>query len=58
MLLSFFDVVLSLGISNTGANGLQIVGDTLMENYYVVFDQKNTRIGWAPVSDQCGQVRA
>ncbi len=47
-----------LGIDNTGPQGLQIVGDTLMSNYYTVFDQTNQRIGWAPVSSQCGNIRA
>jgi hypothetical protein len=46
-----------LGIDNTGTGGLFIVGDTLLENYYVVFDQQNTRIGWAPVSSQCGNIQ-
>ncbi len=45
-----------LGIDNTGPQGLQIVGDTLLENYYTVFDQTNQQIGWAPVSSQCGNI--
>ena len=47
-----------LGISSTGAGGLFIVGDTLIERYLVVFDQTNQKIGWAPVSDQCGNIKA
>jgi len=46
-----------LGIASTGPQGLQIVGDTLLENYYTVFDQVNQRIGWAPVSNACGNVQ-
>ena len=47
-----------LGISSTGPQGLQIVGDTLLENYLTVFDQTNQKIGWAPVSNQCGNIQA
>jgi len=45
-----------LGVANTGPQGLMIVGDTLMMNYYVVFDQTNQQIGWAPVSSSCGNI--
>lgn len=45
-----------LGIDNTGPGGLQIVGDTLMENYLTVFDLQNQQIGWAPVSSKCGNL--
>eukprot|EP01104_Vermistella_antarctica_P006494 TRINITY_DN17194_c0_g1_i1.p1 TRINITY_DN17194_c0_g1~~TRINITY_DN17194_c0_g1_i1.p1 ORF type:complete len:453 (+),score=111.71 TRINITY_DN17194_c0_g1_i1:160-1518(+) len=45
-----------LGISPTGSAGaLQILGDTLMQNYYAVFDVVNHQIGWAPVNrSACG----
>lgn len=33
-----------------------IVGDTLMQNYLVVFDHSLARIGFAPVSKQCGNI--
>ena len=46
-----------LGISPTGQQGLFIIGDTMMQNYYVIFDQTNQQIGWAPVSSTCGNIR-
>jgi hypothetical protein len=36
-----------LGVLNTGPVGNLIVGDVLMQNYYVIFDRQNKRIGWA-----------
>lgn len=45
-----------LGVGVVGG-GLQIIGDTLMQNYLVVFDVENSRIGWAPVNtDTCGSL--
>lgn len=46
----------SFGVRDTGATGFLIVGDTTMENYYVAFDRKQHRIGWAPRTDACGSV--
>ncbi len=46
-----------LGVAPTGPQGLFIVGDTLLMNYYTVFDQGNQQIGWAPVSSQCGNLK-
>jgi hypothetical protein len=43
-----------LGIRDTGPGGFTIIGDTSMSNYYVVFDNEQTRIGWAKVSPACG----
>jgi len=40
-----------LGVLDTGAKGNFIVGDVLMQNYYVAFDMANKRIGWAPVNE-------
>ncbi|KAL6061412.1 Aspartic peptidase domain-containing protein [Balamuthia mandrillaris] len=50
-----------LGISDTGASiqsSLLIVGDTLMQNYYSIFDKGQMRLGWAAANlDKCkGQV--
>jgi len=46
-----------LGISPTGTGGLFIIGDTLLQNYYSVYDRVNKQIGWAPVNRQaCGSV--
>eukprot|EP00012_Vannella_robusta_P005916 CAMPEP_0206194798 /NCGR_PEP_ID=MMETSP0166-20121206/7433_1 /ASSEMBLY_ACC=CAM_ASM_000260 /TAXON_ID=95228 /ORGANISM="Vannella robusta, Strain DIVA3 518/3/11/1/6" /LENGTH=417 /DNA_ID=CAMNT_0053611883 /DNA_START=88 /DNA_END=1341 /DNA_ORIENTATION=+ len=43
-----------MGVLNTGHGGNFIVGDVLMQNYYVVFDKQNKRIGWAdPQMDNC-----
>jgi len=42
-------------IRNTGFGGLLIIGDTSMSGYYVIFDNVNTRIGWATVNtENCG----
>jgi hypothetical protein len=46
----------SFGVRDTGATGFLIVGDTTMENYYVAFDRKENRIGWAKRTDACGSV--
>ena len=46
----------SFGVRDTGATGFLIVGDTTMENYYVAFDRKQHRIGWATRTDACGSV--
>eukprot|EP01061_Rhynchopus_euleeides_P034454 TRINITY_DN58269_c0_g1_i1.p2 TRINITY_DN58269_c0_g1~~TRINITY_DN58269_c0_g1_i1.p2 ORF type:complete len:429 (+),score=160.78 TRINITY_DN58269_c0_g1_i1:37-1323(+) len=49
--------VYCLGIRDTGRGGLLIIGDTTMENYYMVMDRENSRIGWAPVNrTTCGSV--
>eukprot|EP01094_Clydonella_sp_ATCC50884_P014066 TRINITY_DN2441_c0_g1_i1.p2 TRINITY_DN2441_c0_g1~~TRINITY_DN2441_c0_g1_i1.p2 ORF type:complete len:459 (-),score=144.92 TRINITY_DN2441_c0_g1_i1:38-1414(-) len=43
-----------LGIKDTGLVGLTIIGDTTMQEYYVLFDRENKRLGWAPVdADAC-----
>jgi hypothetical protein len=39
-----------LGVTSTGQDGFLIVGDTLMENYYTLFDVENQQVGWAPVN--------
>lgn len=36
-----------MGVLDTGVNGNFIVGDVLMQNYYVAFDKQNKQIGWA-----------
>ena len=46
----------SFGIRDTGATGFLIIGDTTMENYYVAFDRKNNKIGWANRTDACGSL--
>lgn len=47
-----------LGIRNGGSAGGSgfIIGDTTMRNYYLVFDLAEKKIGWGPVSDQCGSI--
>lgn len=46
-----------LGVRNTGPGGDAIVGDTTMENYYVVFDRTAGTINFAPVNRAaCGSV--
>ena len=46
-----------LAITKTGPGGLQILGDTTLEDYYIVFDRAQKRIGWAPVNtDMCGSI--
>ena len=46
-----------LGVEKTGPGGLQILGDTTLENYYVAFNRTAKSIGWAPVNlDNCGSV--
>lgn len=37
-------------IDNSGPDGLLIIGDTVMSNYYAVFDRANKRLGWAPAN--------
>ena len=45
-----------LGVGVVGG-GLQIIGDTLMQNYVVEFDVGQSQIGWAPVNrDACGNL--
>eukprot|EP01059_Diplonema_ambulator_P001816 TRINITY_DN1152_c0_g2_i1.p1 TRINITY_DN1152_c0_g2~~TRINITY_DN1152_c0_g2_i1.p1 ORF type:complete len:443 (+),score=117.88 TRINITY_DN1152_c0_g2_i1:46-1329(+) len=49
--------VYCLGIRDTGANGLLIIGDSTMENYYMVMDRTNKQIGWSPVNrTSCGSI--
>jgi hypothetical protein len=49
--------VYCLGIRNTGSGGMLIIGDTTMEDYLVVFDREQNRIGWAPVNTKtCGSL--
>jgi len=44
-----------LGIRDTGRGGFTIIGDTSMSEYYVIFDNEQSRIGWAPVNKKnCG----
>eukprot|EP00948_MAST-09A_sp_MAST-9A-sp1_P000806 g806.t1 len=46
-----------LGILNTG-RGLEsmfIIGDTIMSQYYIVYDRKASRVGWATASTECFQ---
>lgn len=46
-----------LAIRDTGRGGFFIIGNTVMQNYYLVFDRINNQIGWAPVNkDNCGSV--
>ena len=46
-----------LGIINTGPDGFLIIGDVVMENYYIVYDVGNSRVGWAAVNkDNCGSI--
>lgn len=47
-----------LGVRKTGSgsNALFIIGDSLMRNYYLVFDRADDKIGWAEVSETCGEV--
>lgn len=42
--------VYCLGIMNTGRGGLNIIGDTVLQNYYTLFDNVQYRLGWAPVN--------
>jgi len=43
-----------LGIASTGVMGIAIIGDVIMQAYYVAFDNVNSRIGWAPVNaEEC-----
>ena len=42
---------------SAGGSGF-IIGDTTMRNYYLVFDLAQKRIGWGPVSEACGNVKA
>merc|ERR1712216_974175 len=45
-----------LGISDGGDTGF-IIGATTMRNYYVIFDQKDHRIGWGRVNTEtCGSM--
>lgn len=46
-----------LGVRPTGKGGFLIIGDTTMQNYYLIFDNAQERIGWAPVNtDNCGSL--
>ena len=45
-----------LGIRDTGAGGLLIVGDTTMSGYYVAVDRGKQRVGWARRTNACGSV--
>jgi len=40
------------GFLSSGNGGFTILGDSLMENYYIMFDLDNEQIGWAPVNAQ------
>jgi hypothetical protein len=39
-----------LAIGNTGANGPTVLGDVFMQNWHVIFDRQNDRIGFADLS--------
>ena len=44
-----------LAVRGTGPGGYFIFGDTLMRNYYLVFDNEKNQIGWAKVNKEaCG----
>ena len=44
-----------LAVRGTGKGGYFIFGDTLMRNYYLVFDREQERIGWGKVNkNACG----
>jgi len=46
-----------LGVLPTGPGGFLIIGDTIMENYYVAFNRAANTIAWAPVNDNnCGNI--
>ena len=46
-----------LGIRPTGPGGFLIIGDTIMERFYVIFDNVHNQIGWAPVNKKnCGSI--
>jgi hypothetical protein len=46
------------GVKDTGDFGLDIIGDVVMQNYYVSFDNVNRVLGWAPVNkDNCMKVK-
>jgi len=47
-----------LGIANTGALGLSIIGDVVMQAYYVAFDVEHSRLGWAPVNSNACMKRS
>jgi Eukaryotic aspartyl protease len=42
------------GFRKTAPGQVFIFGQTLLENYYVVFDRANKKIGFAPNSGLCG----
>eukprot|EP00998_Keelungia_sp_KM082_P003496 NODE_1434_length_1334_cov_70.681856_g1421_i0.p1 GENE.NODE_1434_length_1334_cov_70.681856_g1421_i0~~NODE_1434_length_1334_cov_70.681856_g1421_i0.p1 ORF type:complete len:403 (+),score=89.22 NODE_1434_length_1334_cov_70.681856_g1421_i0:60-1268(+) len=45
-----------LGVRPTGQSFL-IIGDTTMQSHYLIFDNANRRIGWAPVNKaNCGSL--
>jgi len=50
------DGLYCFGIRVSSTGGYQIIGDTTMKNYYQVFDRESNRIGYAPVSDKCGNI--
>lgn len=41
---------LGLRVSSAGF----LIGDVVMSQYYVIFDNENLTIGWATASEQCG----
>jgi len=41
-----------LGIDETGVEGISIIGDVIMQAYYVAFDVTHKRLGWAPVNQE------
>jgi len=60
LLYRFYATEKCWGILDTGSEeegGLFIVGDTLLDNYYTVFDNTANRIGWAEVNQKtCGSI--
>ena len=43
-----------MGIQSSGMNGFTILGNVFQSGFYVVFDQGNTRLGFAPIiADKC-----
>jgi hypothetical protein len=52
------DATMCLGIINTGRgpSAMFILGDTVLSQYYVVYDRRQSRVGWAKPSPRCFEV--
>lgn len=52
------DATVCLGIINTGRgpSAMFILGDTVLSQYYVVYDRRQSRVGWAKPSPRCFEV--